>query len=124
MSPPGSRSRSPRQPVRSGSSPASSEVRPLPQLTPMNEWFWTSGADGRLRVQQCDDCQTLVHPPVPVCPACRSRAWTPSVVSGRGTVIAFTVNRHQWLPDFEPPYAIAIVSLAEDPTVHLTTNVI
>ena len=99
-------------------------MRPLPQLTPMNEWFWTSGADGRLRVQQCDDCRTLVHPPVPVCPACRSRAWTPSVVSGRGTVIAFTVNRHQWLPDFEPPYAIAIVSLAEDPTVHLTTNVI
>jgi len=90
----------------------------------MNEWFWTSGADGRLRVQQCDDCRTLVHPPVPVCPACRSRAWTPSVVSGRGTVIAFTVNRHPWLPDFEPPYAIAIVSLVEDPTVHLTTNVI
>jgi acetyl-CoA acetyltransferase len=25
-------------------------VRPLPQLTPANEWFWTSGADGRLRI--------------------------------------------------------------------------
>ena len=31
-------------------------VRPLPQLTPMNEWFWTSGKDGRLRVQRCTDC--------------------------------------------------------------------
>ena len=65
-----------------------------------------------------------MHPPVPVCPACRSRAWSPSEVSGHATVIAFTVNRHQWLPDFEPPYAIAIVALAEDPTVHLTTNVV
>ena len=48
-------------------------VRPLPQLTPANEWFWTSGADGRLRIQRCDDCGRLVHPPVPMCPACRSR---------------------------------------------------
>ena len=99
-------------------------MRPLPQLTPVNEWFWTSGADGKLRVQRCDDCQTLVHPPVPICPACRSRAWSPSVVSGRATVIGFTVNQHQWLPGFEPPYAIAMVALADDPTVHLTTNVV
>jgi acetyl-CoA acetyltransferase/uncharacterized OB-fold protein len=99
-------------------------VRPLPQLTPVNEWFWTSGADGKLRVQRCNDCQTLVHPPVPICPACRSRAWSPSVVSGRATVIGFTVNQHQWLPGFEPPYAIAMVALADDPTVHLTTNVV
>ena len=24
-------------------------TRPLPQLTPENEFFWTSGADGKLR---------------------------------------------------------------------------
>ncbi len=99
-------------------------VRPLPQLTPVNEWFWTSGADGRLRIQQCDDCRAMVHPPTPICPACRSRAWTPAEVSGVGTVVGFTVNQHQWHPDFEPPYAIANVALAEDPTVHLTTNVV
>ena len=48
-------------------------MRPLPQVTPWNQWFWTSGADGTLRIQGCDDCGTLVHPPVPICPACRSR---------------------------------------------------
>jgi acetyl-CoA acetyltransferase/uncharacterized OB-fold protein len=90
----------------------------------MNEWFWTSGADGHLRIQGCTDCKTLVHPPTPVCPACRSRSWAPTVVSGRGTVVAFTVNRHPWLPSFEPPYAIAIVALAEDPAVRLTTNIV
>ena len=89
-------------------------VRPLPQLTPANEWFWTSGADGRLRIQQCDDCRALVHPPTPICPVCRSRAWTPAEVSGTGTVIGLTVNHHPWHPDFEPPYVIANVVLAED----------
>ncbi len=99
-------------------------MRPLPQLTPATEWFWTSGADGQLRVQGCQDCKALVHPPVPLCPSCRSRSWEPTVVSGRGTVVAYTVNQHRWLPGFEPPYAIANVALAEDPTVHLTTNVV
>ena len=26
-------------------------MRPLPELTPANEWFWTSGSDGVLRIQ-------------------------------------------------------------------------
>jgi acetyl-CoA acetyltransferase/uncharacterized OB-fold protein len=99
-------------------------VRPLPQLTPANEWFWTSGADGHLRIQGCNDCGKLVHPPTPVCPACGSRSWSPTVVSGRATVVGFTINHQQWLPGFEPPYAIANVALAEDETVHLTTNVV
>jgi acetyl-CoA acetyltransferase len=46
------------------------------------------------------------------------------VVSGRGTVVGFTVNQHQWLPGFEPPYVVANVALAEDAGVHLTTNVV
>ena len=99
-------------------------MRPLPQLTPFNEWFWSSGADGVLRIQGCTACKALVHPPVPICPACRSRSWEPMVVSGRGTVVGFTVNYHQWLAGFEPPYVIANVALAEDPTVHLTTNIV
>jgi acetyl-CoA acetyltransferase/uncharacterized OB-fold protein len=99
-------------------------TRPLPQLTPATGWFWTSGEDGRLRIQGCDDCGALVHPPVPICPRCRSTAWSPTEVSGRATVVGCTVNRHQWLPGFEPPYAIAVVALEEDPTVRLTTNIV
>jgi acetyl-CoA acetyltransferase len=38
--------------------------------------------------------------------------------------VAITVNHHQWLPSLEPPYVIAIVTLAEDPSVRLTTNII
>src|SRR5689334_7029337 len=101
-----------------------SGVRPLPQLTPANEWFCTSGADGRLRIQGCDDCKALIHPPVPICPVCRSRAWSPVELSGRGMVVGFTVNHHRWLPGFEPPYVIANIALAEDSTVHLTTTIV
>ncbi|HEY6426215.1 MAG TPA: zinc ribbon domain-containing protein, partial [Acidimicrobiales bacterium] len=96
---------------------------PLPELTPVNEWFWTSGADGLLRIQGCTDCGRLVHPPVPICPYCHSRSAKPTVVSGRGTVVGFTVNEHRWLPDLDPPYVIANVALAEDAGVHLTTNI-
>src|SRR5262245_58257083 len=99
-------------------------TRPLPQLTPANTWFWTSGADGTLRIQACGECGKLVHPPVPICPVCRSRVRVSTPVSGRGTVVAFTVNQHQWSPAFTPPYAIANVALEEDSSVRLTTNVI
>jgi acetyl-CoA acetyltransferase/uncharacterized OB-fold protein len=99
-------------------------TRPLPQLTPFNEWFWTSGADGQLRIEGCADCGKLVHPPTPICPACHSRNRERRLVSGRGTVIGFTVNQQQWLPDMAPPYVIANVALAEDPGVRLTTNIV
>ncbi len=98
-------------------------MRPLPELTPWTGWFWTSGADGVLRIQGCTECGTLVHPPVPVCPVCRSRSSSPTAVSGRATVVGYTVNRHQWHPDLPPPYIIAVVALAEDPSVRLTTNI-
>ncbi|MBL7492289.1 OB-fold domain-containing protein [Frankia sp. AgB1.9] len=99
-------------------------MRPLPALTPASEWFWTSGADGKLRIQGCDDCGTLVHPPVPVCPKCRSSAWAPREVSGRATVVGFTVNIQQWLPDMAPPYVIAVVTIDESDDVRLTTNIV
>lgn len=98
-------------------------MRPLPEITPATEWFWKSGADGKLRIQGCDDCGQLVHPPVPICPRCRSRAHTPTEVSGRATVVGFTINAQQWLPSMPPPYTVANVALVEDASVRLTTNI-
>ncbi|MGH8994771.1 MAG: thiolase C-terminal domain-containing protein [Acidimicrobiales bacterium] len=99
-------------------------MRPLPELTPETGWFWTSGEDGLLRIQRCTNCGELAHPPVPICPYCRSRSAKPTEVSGRGTIVGFTVNAHQWLPEFPPPYVIGNVALAEDPRVRLTTNIV
>src|SRR4051812_49717869 len=99
-------------------------MRPLPELLPGSDWFWTSGADGTLRIQGCDDCGTLVHPPVPICPACRSRESTPTAVSGAATVVGFTVNAQPWSPAFTLPYVMAIVALSVTTNVRLTTNVV
>ncbi|MDT7794944.1 MAG: hypothetical protein QOD59_4385 [Mycobacterium sp.] len=45
-------------------------------------------------------------------------------VSGQATVAGFTVNHQQWLPNFPPPYVVAVVALAEDPSTRLTTNIV
>ncbi len=65
-----------------------------------------------------------MHPPVPICPRCRSRDHAPKATSGTGVVVGVTVNHQPWHPAFPPPYAIANVALDDDPSIHLTTNVV
>jgi acetyl-CoA acetyltransferase/uncharacterized OB-fold protein len=98
--------------------------RPLPQITLENEFFWTSGADGLLRLQECQSCQALIHPPAPICRYCRSHDLGVRAVSGKGTLSAFTVNHRFGFPDLPPPYVIAQVAIAEDRRVRLTTNIV
>ncbi len=99
-------------------------TRPLPKLLPWSQWYWTSGSDGILRIQGCDACNELVHPPSPICPSCRATSHSPRPMTGRATVVGYTVNHQQWLPGFEPPYVIANVALADDPSIRLTTNLV
>ncbi|MDB5967863.1 MAG: DNA-binding protein [Hydrocarboniphaga sp.] len=99
-------------------------TRALPQLTPLTEPFWKGGADGQLRLQRCAACQRFMHPPRPICINCYSRELTWEVISGRGVVESFTINHQPWRPDLKDPYVIAIVSLAEQSDLRLTTNII
>ncbi|MDT5298782.1 MAG: hypothetical protein QOG79_2024, partial [Mycobacterium sp.] len=78
--------------------PVESLVRPLPQPSIGSEPFWTSGADGRLRIARCRACSQYHHPPQPICPRCRSVEVAMTPVSGRAIVAGFTVNHQQWLP--------------------------
>ena len=96
----------------------------LPQLTLDNEFFWTSGADGQLRLQECGDCKALIHPPAPVCRYCYSHNQGVRAVSGRATLIGFTVNHRFSLPGLPPQYVVAQVAIDEDPRVRLTTNAV
>lgn len=98
--------------------------RPLPTLTEDNRFFWTSGADGKLRFLHCDACSYFVHPPAPVCPKCLSESVAPKAVSGQATVRSVTINHQAWGPGLETPYAIAIVGLAEQDDLNLTTNIV
>jgi uncharacterized OB-fold protein len=96
----------------------------LPRRWPDTEFFWTSGADGRLRFLHCSACDRITHPPVPYCRHCGSTSLDVRAVSGDATVWSFSVV-HQPFVDWIPvPYVLAIVEIAEDPEVHLTTRLV
>lgn len=96
----------------------------LPALDEFNRFFWTGGADGRLRLLRCTDCQAWLHPPGPVCPQCQGRQLAAQALSGLATVEAVTVNHQAWTPDLEVPYAIARVTPDGAPGVRLTTRIV
>lgn len=98
--------------------------RVAPPLTERTAAFWTSGADGVLRIARCHDCGRYLHPPRPTCPACRGRDVGFTPVSGRAVVWSWTVNRYGWVPSMPPPYVVADVELVEQPGLRLLTNVL
>ena len=98
--------------------------RVLPRLTVDNRFFWTSGKDGVLRFLRCQDCETFIHPPHPVCHHCLSNRLMPTVVAGTGTVDMVTINHRRWRPDLETPFVIARIAIDGAPGVFLTSNVI
>lgn len=98
--------------------------RPLPAITTENEFFWTAGADGVLRLQECRDCASLIHPPQPVCRYCRGTNMGVRDMSGRATLAGFTVNHRFSLPGMPAPYVVAQAAIDEDPRIRLTTNII
>lgn len=98
--------------------------RLLPDVTERTRPFWTSGAEGRLVFQRCDECGYYAHPPGPRCPRCLSPSSTPSAVTGRGSVVSFTVNEQAWNPTMPPPYVIGLVELDEQQGLRLMTNLV
>jgi uncharacterized OB-fold protein len=94
--------------------------------TSLNQFFWASGADGRLRIQRCSGCGRYTHPPAPICSSCECRQLAPAIVSGRGQIYTFTTVRHAFHPGFagDLPYVVAIVELVEQPGLHLITRIV
>jgi uncharacterized protein len=105
-------------------SDATVPFRILPALSDQNRHFWQGGERGELRFLRCEDCGTILHPPVPLCWNDHSKKLSPAAVSGRATVASFTINHQPWMPGPELPYVVAIVEIEEDPRVRLTTNIV
>lgn len=100
------------------------DTRPLPALTDANRPFWTGGEHGLLQFPHCRRCGWLLHPPAPICPECLGRSLDIRAVSGKGTVVTFTINHQAWRSTLAVPYAVAIVELDERPGLRLTTNLV
>ena len=99
-------------------------MRPLPELTPENTAFWTSGAEDRLTIAFCSDCDHAIHPPQLICPKCWSENVAFKAVPGTGTVYSYTVNHQPWMPDMPVPFALAVVDVDGAPGVRVTAQVV
>src|SRR5262249_54409175 len=75
-------------------------------------------------ITRCKACGWYIHPPRPVCARCRSRELERVAVSGRATVVSFTVNVQPWMPGMTVPYVIGLVELDEQTDLRLTTNLV
>ncbi len=88
--------------------------RALPQPTPETQHFWEGTKAGELRLQRCDGCGKVYFPPRPFCPGCGSRKVSVIQASGKAVLWSYVIH-HRPVPGFTPPYAIAVVQLAEGP---------
>ena len=105
----------PKTPQGSATPPASPGViRPV--TSPDTEFFWAGTAAGELRVQRCDGCGALRHPPGPMCPSCGIMSARPPcyvVAAGTGEVYSYVVHHHPPVPGKKLPIVVALVRLTE-----------
>jgi uncharacterized OB-fold protein len=94
----------------------------LPEPTPETRHFWEGCKDGELRLQRCSSCGGDAYfPPRPFCPTCGSRDVEVFPASGKAVLWSYVINQRP-RPDMgTEPYAIAVVKLAEGPT--MMTNI-
>ena len=97
--------------------------RMLPEPTPETRHFWDGCKEGELRLQRCSDCDGGSYfPPRPFCPRCGSRNVEVYAASGKAVLWSYVINNRP-RPDMgTEPYAIAVVKLAEGPT--MMTNIV
>jgi uncharacterized OB-fold protein len=84
-----------------------------PQMNRDTEFFWEGTAAGELRIQKCNACGELRHPPGPMCPTCHAADRGYVVARGRGTVFSFLVHHAPQLPGKELPATLALIELEE-----------
>ncbi|MCX4699510.1 bifunctional MaoC family dehydratase N-terminal/OB-fold nucleic acid binding domain-containing protein [Streptomyces sp. NBC_01373] len=96
--------------------------RPRPVVNRDNAGFWEGVRQHRLLIQRCTGCGTLRHPWLPGCTTCGCPDWDTVEASGEGTVYSYVVLHHPPFPAFDPPYAVALIELAEG--VRMISNVV
>jgi uncharacterized OB-fold protein/acyl dehydratase len=97
--------------------PRSAAVDPARTMRPLRsrdtDFFWEGTAFGELRIQKCNACGVLRHPPGPMCPSCHATDRGYVVASGRGTVYSWLVHHAPQVPGKQLPLRLGLVELAE-----------
>jgi uncharacterized OB-fold protein/acyl dehydratase len=101
---------------------AARPLRPRPGISRDTRFFWDGLKRGELRIQRCNGCGTLHHPPMVRCPQCGSYDLGHTVSCGRGIVYSFVEPCHPKVAAFEYPYVVGLVELEEG--TRLITNIV
>lgn len=99
----------------SGPAPAPAPVGDVirPVVSRDTKFFWDGTAVGELRIQRCQACGELRHPPGPACPTCGALEPGHVVAAGTGEIYSYVVHRHPPVPGRELPIIVALVALTE-----------
>ena len=87
-----------------------------------NRWWWEACDDGRVLIQRCKGCQTLRHPPRPMCGQCQSMEWDSVESSLDGEVLSHTEICHPKIPGYQYPLVCAVIKLGEG--TNIVSNVV
>jgi uncharacterized OB-fold protein len=105
------------------SQPLRPQTGPVPHASSqVSVPFWQGCRSGELRYQRCEECGQANFPPTDHCRQCLSAALQWKRSGGLGEIYSWTVVYRPVTPEFEPPYAPAIVTLDEG--YQMLTNVV
>lgn len=90
--------------------------------SPVSVPFWQGCRSRKLRYQRCADCDTANFPPTENCRQCLSTELSWRSSAGAGEIYSWTVVYRPVSPQFDPPYAPAIVTLDEG--YQMLTNIV
>ena len=91
-------------------------LKPLPEISELNQPFWDGLRRQEFRVPRCADCQQYNWVPYPACRSCLSERLIWTQVSGRATVWSYTVvHRGPGAFGLDIPYVMCIGQLEEQP---------
>lgn len=98
--------------------------KPLPIITEENRHFWEGCQQGKLLLQQCDQCYQYQFYPRLYCMHCDSDTLHWVETSGHGIIYSYTIVHQNKSPEFvhDTPYNVAIVQLNEGP--RLLSNIV
>ncbi len=99
------------QPVGAGSTSSAGSLRPV--VSRDTEFFWAGTAVRELRVQRCEDCGAVRHPPGPRCTACGSPRRGYLLARGTGTIYSYVVHHHPPVSGRTVPFVVALIELPE-----------
>ncbi|MCP3028570.1 Zn-ribbon domain-containing OB-fold protein [Halobacillus sp. A5] len=99
---------------------------PAPTITSVSQPFWDGIKEGRLMLQQCDQCSEWIFYPRAHCPHCFHCSLTWKEAAGAGILKTWSIIHRAGHPAWQEhtPYVVGVVQLTEGPSLltHLNVN--